>query len=994
MRNCLIRWWRGSYHLLLLGLLLVSFLMMGCGRKEDSHSQGQHELVRLDVSASPITTSGAANLQIAKGDNQPFVATAHYSNGTFADVTDSVVWSSSTEDVGIIDAGGVMSGLGIGVTQISANKGGVSSNAVEIEVTDAVLRSIQVSPGALRLAKGQVEELEATAVYSDQTTSDISDEVTWLTADANTVSISQAGKVLGISPGITQVTAHKDGVSSVPVEVEVTNAYITAIQVNPTSLRLAKGQREKLQAMAIYSDETTSDVSDDVSWSVSDPMRVSVSASGLVMGKLAGSTEVKANLAGVSSNPVKVEVTEAVLAAIQISPLSLRLAQGQVAKLEATAVYSDQTMSDISNDVIWIAEDPATVSVTGAGEVFGVAVGITQVQAIKEGITSKPVRVEVTDAFITEIQISPSSVRIAKDQIAVLRATAIYSDQSRVDISDNAVWVVTDPTFASISSSGELMGLAVGKTELTVSKDGVSSKPVEVEVTDAVITAIEVSPVSLRLAKGQIEELRATAIYSDNSRVDISDFAAWYTEETATANVTRTGRVVGIDVGTTRITASKDGVSSIPVDIEVTDAVITNIRVEPDSISLYIGEMAELKAIATYSDQSESDITDFADWMPQAYGNPYPDDTWVNVTRNGRVIGITATVFPGEAQVTASKDGITSEPVEVEVLPAYITKIEMILQNKSLPAGSTAALFIRYHLSDGRISESTDCDFCTSSDDNIAIIKRISDQYSILTRMPGKVTISIPYSTPDGQFTESIDIEVTDPVLESVTVLTHPRGHLDIIDTLDSLKEYMDSSLYKMEYRTHWSDSIWGFAHEHEISWSTSDSSIATISPEGVLKGLSVGSVDVIATVTAGLRTVTASKKFDVTCPVVRHGGLEYSCPYYAFYNYNPPNGVPYVYIGPQERYNNDNVRCDVPFKGRVASASELLGLLTTRGLPDHWVSTNLEYFSGQIVQSNPLRTSLLLTDRSDQMVDMISFSTITPAIPTLGLLVCVRPDQ
>ncbi|WP_429123626.1 Ig-like domain-containing protein, partial [Aeromonas veronii] len=192
--------------------LLVSFLMTGCGRTGDG--QGQHELVRLDVVAFPITTHGATNLQIAKGDNQPFVATAHYSNGTFADVTDSVVWSSSSEEVGLIDSGGVMSGQGIGVTHIFASKDGVTSNAVEIEVTAAVLRSIQVNPGSLRLAKGQVEALEATAVYSDQTTSDISDEATWWVQSGSTVvNVSRGGKVQGLALGNTQVRAIKDGVT-------------------------------------------------------------------------------------------------------------------------------------------------------------------------------------------------------------------------------------------------------------------------------------------------------------------------------------------------------------------------------------------------------------------------------------------------------------------------------------------------------------------------------------------------------------------------------------------------------------------------------------------------------------------------------------------------------------------------------------------------------------------------------------------------------------
>ncbi|WP_429123629.1 Ig-like domain-containing protein, partial [Aeromonas veronii] len=192
------------------------------------------------------------------------------------------------------------------------------------------------------------------------------------------------------------------------------------------------------------------------------------------------------------SNPVEVEVTDAVMTAIQIAPASLRLAKGQTAELKAIAIYNDQTTSDISEEVIWSLTDSTLVSISASGEVSGVKAGVTEVTASKGDIISKAVRVEVTDAFITEILVTPTSLRLAKGQIEALKAMAVYSDQTRSDISDDVAWEVAEPGTASVSPSGEVMGIDVGSTEILASKDGITSNSVGVEVTDAVITSIEV----------------------------------------------------------------------------------------------------------------------------------------------------------------------------------------------------------------------------------------------------------------------------------------------------------------------------------------------------------------------------------------------------------------------------------------------------------------------------------------------------------------------
>ncbi|MEF1326245.1 Ig-like domain-containing protein, partial [Vibrio owensii] len=118
---------------------------------------------------------------------------------------------------------------------------GVTSNTVDVNVSAAVITSIQVTPSPVNVAKGQTQQLTATATFSDATSSDVSNSVTW-TIDTATATVSSAGLLSAVEVGNTTLTATKDGVTSNTVDVNVSAAVITSIQVTPSPVNVAKGQ--------------------------------------------------------------------------------------------------------------------------------------------------------------------------------------------------------------------------------------------------------------------------------------------------------------------------------------------------------------------------------------------------------------------------------------------------------------------------------------------------------------------------------------------------------------------------------------------------------------------------------------------------------------------------------------------------------------------------------------------------------------------------------
>ena len=88
-----------------------------------------------------VTPASPANLTV--GSTQQFTATGTYSDGSNADVTSHVTWSSDNTSVASTSSSGLATGMAMGSTTITASLAGVTSNSVTLTIT---LASPSLSP--------------------------------------------------------------------------------------------------------------------------------------------------------------------------------------------------------------------------------------------------------------------------------------------------------------------------------------------------------------------------------------------------------------------------------------------------------------------------------------------------------------------------------------------------------------------------------------------------------------------------------------------------------------------------------------------------------------------------------------------------------------------------------------------------------------------------------------------------------------------------------
>jgi uncharacterized protein YjdB len=148
------------------------------------------------------------------GSTQHFTATGSYSDGSTADFTSQVVWSSSNSMVVTIAASGIATAVGGGTANITASIAGLTSQPVTIMVK--VLSAIMIEPVASprNLNVGAAQAFTAVGIYSDGSMSDITSQVTWISSNTNIATILSNGSATGIAAGTAIISATLSGITS------------------------------------------------------------------------------------------------------------------------------------------------------------------------------------------------------------------------------------------------------------------------------------------------------------------------------------------------------------------------------------------------------------------------------------------------------------------------------------------------------------------------------------------------------------------------------------------------------------------------------------------------------------------------------------------------------------------------------------------------------------------------------------------------------------
>jgi len=465
---------------------LLGFLT-GCG---GGGGAGETETPPPDPTLQSIEVAPSIP-QAAAGTKAQFTATGVFTDNSTQDMTAQVMWATSDGAVATVsnDPGskGLATAAAAGSTTVTATTSGVSGDTT-FTVTDAMLVSIEVSPAAPSLANGLTQQFTATGVFTDNSTQDLTAQVTWASSDGAVATVSNDdgsnGLASGTGVGSTTVSASSGDVTG-NTSLTVTDATLVSIELSPVAPSVANGTTQQFGATGLFTDNSTQDLTTQVTWASSDEAVATVSndpgSNGLATAAAAGSTTVTATSGGVSGDTT-LTVTDATLVSIEVSPTAPSLANGLTQQFTATGLFTDNSTQDLTTQVTWTSLDEAVATVSNADGSNGLATataeGSTTVSATSDGVTGSTT-LTVTAPNLLSIEVSPTAPSIVYGTTQQFTATGHYTAGSDQDITTQVTWASSDEAVATVSNTDGSNGLATtaatGSTTVSATSGVVSS---------------------------------------------------------------------------------------------------------------------------------------------------------------------------------------------------------------------------------------------------------------------------------------------------------------------------------------------------------------------------------------------------------------------------------------------------------------------------------------------------------------------------------------
>jgi subtilisin family serine protease len=381
---------------------------------------GELSYTVTDAQIVSFTISPSSATSYRHYDEAKFTATGTFTDGSTADVSTTVTWTSSDSAIDMQTDGTANAISQVSNVTVTATYGDESHSAT---VDAEIFKSFTMSPLTATVKRGQTKQFTAILEFTDDTTADVTEEYwcRWRVEKPYRASITSNGStgngtVKGLREGVGETTVVYPvwygydwyvGNTDSPVEsadkatLTISDAELQSLTITPSSTSIPVGAAAKFEVIGTYDDgdevvtkDATFDVSGDASWDIDSGL------DGSIKGTSAGDVTVTAHFDGQTADAT-LEVTDETLHGIVVKPGSRTMAVDQYLQYMAIGKYYDATEEstrdvDITDMVTWDVTDDTKVTIQAgydatddvlSGRAQAVAVGSTVVRAQLDGKT-------------------------------------------------------------------------------------------------------------------------------------------------------------------------------------------------------------------------------------------------------------------------------------------------------------------------------------------------------------------------------------------------------------------------------------------------------------------------------------------------------------------------------------------------------------------------------------------------------------------------------
>ena len=406
-------------------------------------------------------------------------------------------------------------------------------------------------------------------------------------------------------------------------------------------------------------------------------------------------------------------------------------------------------------------------------------------------------------------RLKPTGVSLNKTNVTLTSKGSTVQLSARVSPSDaenkNVTWWSTEPSVATVSSSGLVTAVGNGTTIIaveTVSGGQMATCKITVSIAP---TGVSLNKTSDTLTtKGETTQLTAMVSPSNAANKNVT----WKSSDTSVATVSSTGLVTAVGNGTATITATTNSGGKIATCKITVSIAVTGITLDKTDVTLKgSGSSIQLTATVLPSDAVNKTVT----WKTS-------DSTVVTVS-NGKLIA----VAPGTATITARCGGKTATCKVTVTQP--LTGITLNETSLMMNVGTTEKLEVSYNP-----SNTTDSKALIWASSDSSVVKVVDGKVTAVA--PGKATITATCNGKKAVCTITVKQPLTGISISSTKL------DLNVSETATLTVIYNESNT----------------TDNKVVTWKSNNTSVVTV--EGG-KVVAVGPGKATITATCGINTAT-----------------------------------------------------------------------------------------------------------------------------------------
>ncbi|GHV65841.1 hypothetical protein FACS1894199_07660 [Bacteroidia bacterium] len=540
-----------------------------------------------------------------------------------------------------------------------------------------------------------------------------------------------------------------------------------------------------------------------VSWSSSNTGVATVSASGVVTAKAAGTTRITVTTTDGSYKAYCDVTVTATVANVILNPTTLSLIDiGSTRQLTATV-----NPTNANGNVRWTSNNTNVVTVSATGLVTAIGVGTATITAMADDGSNKYATCNVTVTIaVRGITLNKNSGAIVGiGATTLLTATVLPENASN----KNFTWASSNPAVATVSG-GLVTARGAGTTTITATTADGNFKATCVVTVTIAVTGITVSPTSIApLPVGQTSQLTATVLPTAASNKTVQ----WNSSNPTVATVNSSGLVTANSAGYVSITArTEDGSYTATCGVTVV-VLATGVTLSENAYTLFMGGVEQFTLIPTVEPGNASNKG--VSWSSSNPSVATVSDDGLVTAQSAGTANITVTTVDGNYTATC-----------VLTVNTAVTDVILNKDNTEIHIGSTEKLLATVVPANATNQSVTWNSLYPS-------IASVGNDGTVTAHIAGYTVVYV--TTDDGLYMDACQVRVTTPAT-SVT--------LDkVVDTLilsTKLQGQLIATVVPAEttYPT--------------VQWSSSNTGVATVNTSGVITAVSAGTTTITATTTDG----------------------------------------------------------------------------------------------------------------------------------------------